>query len=53
MRIIHDWPEHKRLQFAQLLINYVDSCTALTNRSDRRLRFAPGCPCYSAHHPGR
>lgn len=31
VQITQDWPEHKRLQFARLLIDYVDACTALTN----------------------
>lgn len=33
VQITHDWPDHKRLQFARLLIDYVDACTALTNRA--------------------
>ncbi|GLY30783.1 MarR family winged helix-turn-helix transcriptional regulator [Kineosporia sp. NBRC 101731] len=32
LKITHDWPENKRLTFAQLLIDYADASVALTNR---------------------
>lgn len=31
IQITQDWPDHKRRQFARLLIDYVEACTALTN----------------------
>lgn len=35
VQITRDWPEHKRLQFARLLIEYADAGVELTNRSNR------------------
>ena len=31
VRITHDWPERKRIEFARMLIEYADACAALTD----------------------
>ena len=36
VKITHDWPERKRLEFARLLVEYADAAVALTTRRGER-----------------